>query len=72
MGDAELENKWFFILVSPSHVVASQIEVNLFLRALNSPSFFFFFSWPGSVACGFLVPQPGFEPLSTALEAGRS
>ena len=43
MDDAELENKWSFILGLPSQIVATQSEVNLFLRALNSPSFFFFF-----------------------------
>ena len=39
-------------------------------------SFFFFFKvfifilfWPRSIACGILVPRPGFEPVSPALKA---
>ena len=30
-------------------------------------TFFFFF---GQMACGTLVPQPGIEPMPTAVEAG--
>ena len=32
-------------------------------------SFLFFFFWPCTVACGILVPQPGIEPSSPAVEA---
>jgi len=28
-----------------------------------------FIHWPHHVACGLLVPQPGIEPASLALEA---
>ena len=30
---------------------------------------FFFFFWPKLMACGILVPQPGIEPTSPAVEA---
>ena len=29
---------------------------------------FFFYFWPLSAACGILVPQPGIEPMSPAVE----
>ena len=32
----------------------------------------FFFFWPYRTACGILVPQPGIEPVSPALEGGVS
>ena len=37
-------------------------------EALLDPIFFLMF-WPCSMACGMLVPQPGFEPLPSAVEA---
>ena len=41
-------------------------------REDSQPVFFFFFgifSWPCHPACEILVPQPGIEPVSLALEA---
>ena len=32
--------------------------------------FLFFFFFFGQMACGTLVPQPGIEPMPTAVEAG--
>ena len=31
--------------------------------------FFFLMFWPCSMACGMSVPQPGIEPLPSAVEA---
>ena len=33
------------------------------------PTFVFFFFWPRHAACRILVPQPGIEPVPTALGA---
>ena len=44
--------------------------INFFIFFLLFKRFFYFlFFWPHHAACGILVPQPGIEPRSTALEA---
>ena len=36
---------------------------------MDKENLVFFFFWPCHAACGILVPQPGIEPTSPALEA---
>ena len=50
------------------------MKKNFFKDAAQSWNFSLFkkfkiFSWPHHKSCGILVPQPGIEPVSSAVEA---
>ena len=55
----------FLYVTSPKHFEGSSCLI-------PSCTFFFFFfpfSWLHHVACGILVPQPGIEPVPSAVKA---
>ena len=73
-----LQDKFFWLSRSPASSLTSTTQefASAAVTPLNWPLlshprsylYLFFFFWPHCVACGILVPQPGIEPVPSAVK----